>query len=573
MRFSDFKPYKRLFEFAPPQGNEDMVADLAQILNTVDPSTPEYLKAIELLQQIVTAGSTDTPPEQLPVEQEPVATQEPPVQEPVEPEVAQEEEPALAEAQTSVAGLVTKAKKAQKNLAYDELLALRRQVRELQAQVAELEASKEKYGKQQFKKGQQKEFEVNKEAFANIAKLALELTRKVSGSLDAMKQAYDEQIARGDYKKSIDEAPVRTKPKKVTTEVKKELLDVITDMFSRPLGAAETIVDRNRRQKALSNFMLKCIDGIIDFPALLDARRGNVLLDVSQDEQEVIDMIGNLLLIKPSATAGNWGPGELGLAILGNPVQKGKTGDLLVGDKDIELKASQNPEKGGRLGTVALNKGDQGYITYERALKSLFASAGYKPKDLDFSLKKKDEVAEERVKKVKEPKKSVLPSNNVGVYIDEKGNEKDIKWTSFGRTFIENALNPKIKNKVGIETTQNFLRTVATSCLVEKYKKKAGGEWDTSFVEGCVESDGTINYDAFAQGYAKMLYDLYQVVDGKGEIMVLNPLTGSYYVMLSSEDFDEATTPGQGYQHIRVSSVAIDFTDTQGKASPQIGIA
>lgn len=344
-------------------------------------------------------------------------------------------------------------------------------------------------------------------------------------------------------------------------------------MFSRPLTSAETITDRDHRKTILVDFMQSCIEGIIDFEELLKARRGNVLIELSAEKQEVVDMLGNLLLIKPSATAGNWGPGELGLAILGTPVHKGKTGDLNVNGKDIELKASQNPEKGGRLGTIALNKGDAGYSTYEQALKSLFSNAGYSPEDLDFSLKSKEEVSEQRVKKVKELKKSILPNNNVGVYVDEKGNEKDIKWTSFGRTFIEKALNPKIKDRVGVEMTKKFLATVATSCLIERYKKKFGGDWDTSFVDGCVESDGTINYDAFATGYAKMLYDIYQIVDGKGEIMVLNPNSGSYYVMLSSDDFDEAITPGQGYQPIRVGSVAIDFTDSQGKASPQIGIA
>jgi hypothetical protein len=427
--------------------------------------------------------------------------------------------------------------------------------------------------------GQEEEFKINKEAFESIAKLALKLTRKVSGSLTEIKKAYDEQIARGDYiiskenDISIDDPPIRIKPKSINSEVKKELLDVITDMFSRPLTSAETITDRDRRKTILVDFMQNCVEGIINFEELLKARRGNVLIELSAEKQEVVNMIGNILLVKPSATAGNWGPGELGLAILGTPVHKGKTGDLNVNGKDIELKASQNPEKGGRLGTIALNKGDAGYSIYERALKSLFSNAGYKPEDLDFSLKSKEEVSEQRVKKVKELKKSVLPNNNVGVYVDEKGNEKDIKWTSFGKTFIEKALNPKIKDRVGVEMTKQFLATVATSCLIERYKKKFGGDWDTSFVDECVESDGTINYDAFATGYAKMLYDIYQIVDGKGEIMVLNPNSGSYYVMLSSDDFDEAITPDQGYQPIRVGSVAIDFTDSQGKASPQIGIA
>ena len=257
MRYSEFKPYKRLFEFAAPKGKEDIVSDLESILNSVDPSTPEYLEAIDLLQQIVIAGSPEPvepePVEPEPVEPEPMVAQEPPAEELVEPEVAPEE-PALAEAQSSVTGLVTKARKAQKALSYDETLALRKQIRALESRVAELEIEKEKYGKKEFNRGQKKEFATNKKAFTNIATLALKLTRKVSGSLDSIKKAYDEQIARGDYIKLEDgteiEAPIRTNPKKVTTEVKQDLLDVITDMFSRPQGAAETIADRNRREKA-----------------------------------------------------------------------------------------------------------------------------------------------------------------------------------------------------------------------------------------------------------------------------------------------------------------------------------
>ena len=94
MRYSEFKPYKRLFEFAAPEGKEDIVSDLESILNTVDPSTPEYLEAIDLLQQIVTAGSTESEPveqepvEPQPAEQEPMVAQEPPAEELVEPDVA-----------------------------------------------------------------------------------------------------------------------------------------------------------------------------------------------------------------------------------------------------------------------------------------------------------------------------------------------------------------------------------------------------------------------------------------------------------------------------------------------------
>lgn len=568
MRFYEFKP--TLLEFAPPSGNLDLVSRLDKILKTADPSSEEYLEAVRLLQEIVLSAQQDAAQ---PVARQPVV-QQPVVQQPTAQPQSQEELP-MAEGRSDTTGLVAQAKKAQSKLTFKERQEYLNRILELENKLAQAEEEKIKYGKQQFRAGTKSEFKTNKQAFAKIAELAAELAHKVQGTLNTIKKAYDEQIARGDYSKGNLGDALRPAVKAPTTASKQELINLITDMFSRPLGDAEDIPQRNARLRNLSSFMTRCIQGIVDFEDLLDKKRGNVLISLKDDEEanQVIEMIGNLLLIKPSATAGNWGPGELGLAIIGTPVQKGKKGDLLVSGRDIELKASQNPEKGGRLGTVALNKGDAGYSTYEKALKTLFANAGYKKGDLDFSLKTKEETNEARTKKVKELKKSKLPSNNVGVYVDEKGNEKDIKWTSFGRTFVNNALNPKIKNRVGIETTKTFLTSVATSCLIDRYKNKVGGEWDTSFVEDSVNTDGTIDYDAFAKGYAKMLYDIYQSVDGKGEIMVLNPLTGSYYVMLGSDDFEQALVSDGEYEPIKIGSVAIDFTDSQGKASPQIGIA
>ena len=574
MRYSEFKSV--LLEFAPPKNvGVDLVARLETILKSTDPTSPEHLEAIELLQDIIVSSREESTPQPVPAQPEQPQQVVPPAPQPVEP-VATQEQPPLAESNTSVSKLISQARQSQKQLSTMTKQELLARVLELEEKAAQAEEEKVKYGKSEFKKGQKKEFTTNKAAFEKIAELADTLANKVGGTLNAMKKAYDEQMARGDFNKkemqSMDIAPIRPTVKSPTPVAKQELINLIQDMFSRPLGAAETIADRNARLRNLSNFMSRCIIGIVDFEELLSSRRGNVLSTLDEEAQEIIKIIGNLLLIKPSATAGNWGPGELGLAILGTPVYKGGKGDLQVNGRDIELKASQNPEKGGRLGTVALARGVDGYDRYKVALEELFTSAGYKRNELDYSLKKKEDVAEARVKKVKEPKKSVLPSNNVGVYVDEKGNEKDIKWTSFGRTFVVNALNPKIQDRVGKVTTQKFLAAVAISCLLSKFEKKAGG-YDTSFVNECVNGDGTIDYDAFSSGYAKMLYDIYQTVDGKGEIMVLNPLTGSYYVMLDSSEFDEATTAGGGYQPIRIGSVAIDFTDSQGKASPQIGIA
>jgi len=327
--------------------------------------------------------------------------------------------------------------------------------------------------------------------------------------------------------------------------------------------------------------MTRCITGVIKFEDLLNAKRGNVLsLLTDPDDQKIVDIIGNLLLIKPSATAGNWGPGELGLAILGDPVTKSNDkGDLDINGRLIELKASQNPEKGGRLGTQALEKGLAGLPKYYEALQSLLSSAYGKNIPFDFSLKKaskKTEESEELAEakggnKLQLKQIAILPDNNLGVYNTSDGKQKDIKWTSFGRTFVNSSLNPKIKNKVGSDTTKEFLRSVALSCLNPLFSEL----YDVSFVDNCVNRDGTIKYETFTAGYTKMLYQVYQAKDKVGEIMVLNPNSGSYYVLSGPDDIDSAmqVDPTGEFQNIQIGSVCIDFTDSQGKASPQIGIA
>ena len=70
-----------------------------------------------------------------------------------------------------------------------------------------------------------------------------------------------------------------------TPVAKQELINLIQDMFSRPLGSAETIADRNARLRNLSNFMSRCIIGIVDFEELLSSKRGNVLNTLDEEAQ------------------------------------------------------------------------------------------------------------------------------------------------------------------------------------------------------------------------------------------------------------------------------------------------
>ena len=398
--------------------------------------------------------------------------------------------------------------------------------------------------------GRKQEYETGKATEQEIQLRSTNLAKKISGTLNAFADSYQEQIKEGD-----PQAPKRTKSD--VKEVKEDLVDLIKAIFSKPLSKAKTIEERDVTSKEILDFMKRCETGIIDLENMISRGSGNVLEGISEKDKTVLDMLENALLkAKPSATAGNWGPGELGLAILGTPVHKAGKGDLQIGSMKIELKASQKAKSGGRFGSSALNYGINGKETYENALNELLISAGYKPKEINFKNDKlPNYVGNWKTPDVQMKRGGIKP-----------GIQKSISHLNFGESFVNNALNPKIQNKIDKETTVNFLTSVATSCIIPAYRKKLKTKW----IRTSVNSDGTINYNNFLQGYSAMLYDLYQQTDQVEQILVLNPLTGSFMVLNGPEDIFKASKADNPIQY---GTTAIDFNDKQGKASPQIGIA
>jgi hypothetical protein len=387
----------------------------------------------------------------------------------------------------------------------------------------------------------QEEFSAGKDIINQLKSSANILAAKISGTLEALKQQYDEQISEGD-----PQAPKRDS--KSPKEVNKELIDLIEGIFNKPISQANTIQQRDAVAKKILSFMKRCEVGVIDLKAKIAAGKGIITSGISGEDQEILDMLENALMkAKPGKTAGNWGPGELGLAILGTPVNKGSKGDLDVGGEMIELKASQNPKKGGRFGSTALQRGTDGKADYTEALRDLLTTAGYNPKQL-------------------------LDKSNpkyIGLLPAAKGKTKIVSHLSFGQTFIDAGLNPKIKGRVSPADTLNFLEMVAISCITKEYKYDIRTK---PLFQNCVNGDSTINLPMFNLKYSEMLYGLYQKTDDVGKIMVMNPLTGSYFILGGPKDLAKAAKNDGQNAPIQFSTVTIDFSDSQGKASPQIGI-
>jgi hypothetical protein len=395
--------------------------------------------------------------------------------------------------------------------------------------------------------GQETEFSTGREIREQLNKSAAALAKKIAGTLEAMEEAAKAEV------ENDPSAPKKKAPKEA--EVKQDLVDLISDLFSKPISGAQTYQERDTTATEILNFMNRCKRGIIDLEGVINRGGGNVLDGLADEDTKILDMLENALLkAKPSKTAGNWGPGELGLAILGTPVHKAGKGDLQIGAMKVELKASQVATAGGRFGSKALNYGINGKSKYESALKILLTTAGYKK----FSFEK---TSSAYIGNYKTP--DVQKARSVKL-----GKEKTISHYNFGETFINEALNPRLQNKVDKSTTEQFLTEVAKSCIIDSYQKTLKLKW----ISKAANNDGTINYLEFLMGYSAMLYSLYQLTDEVKQILVLNPLTGSFRVLNGPKDMYTATQASD-VPHVQFSTTAIDFNDSQGKASPQIGVA
>jgi hypothetical protein len=413
-----------------------------------------------------------------------------------------------------------------------------------------VQAALQKKGEVHKSIGKETEFAAAGEIRTQLNNSASNLAKKIAGTLEAMEEAAKAELV------NDPSAPKKKAPKEA--EVKQDLVDLITELFSKPIAGAQTYQERDVTAGEILNFMNRCKSGIIDLVGIINSGGGNILNGLADEDTKILDMLENALLkAKPSKTAGNWGPGELGLAILGTPVHKAGKGDLQIGDMKVELKASQVATAGGRFGSKALNYGINGKSKYESALLVLMESAGYSKKTFSFDKNSPAYIGKYKTPDVQKPRSVKL------------GKEKIISHYNFGETFVLDVLNPKIQNKVTKAITEQFLIEVAKSCIIDSYQKTLKLKW----ISKAANNDGTINYTEFLMGYSAMLYSLYQQTDEVKQILVLNPLTGSFRVLNGPKDMYTATKPKGDIPHVQFGTTAIDFNDSQGKASPQIGIA
>ena len=232
---------KPLYEFAPPSAGVDTVELIKTLLSMVLNNKlegPARHQAIDVLAKIeqkaeeLDSQEISVDPQQ-PASQQPVQAQpQQPVQaQPQQPTPTQPVEQPISEAQarinykTAISNLI---KRLSDPAETEKIVAAARAGGTSDALIFKL-----------INQGKKIEFEDNQAAFSAVADLAFQLANKVSGILNELKKAADAQIK---LKKADPEVrrPKVPKPKK-TVPAKKELVNLLTDTFSRPLAGATSI--------------------------------------------------------------------------------------------------------------------------------------------------------------------------------------------------------------------------------------------------------------------------------------------------------------------------------------------
>jgi hypothetical protein len=539
------RAFEFLTEFAPPtgQGKNDIEL-LTNIVNNVDPADPTYQQAMSVIKDLVNSELKNKP-----------TTNKPVVQQPTQNDSATESLVTEQPSDNNEQWVVTFLKLTKNPESKARMESRLKTDPEFKADMRELYKGHEAETKKSYSKGGTDALSTVSAFFTDVKKRADLLAGKSVGVLDQLKVWYDTSGDRTDD-------PMSDRPKPTQKALYQKLLYPLENIF-QDLGFKDQPPNlRNFKKEAprILKFMDVCQDGIINFEDLINIRKGNVgNLITDPDLKYIYDKIySKLLALDAGQGGGAWGPGELGLAILCRPMSKAKSkGDLITTYQGetvgVEVKASRDATAGARIGGKGVLQGVAGKETFTKALTALCKAAKFP-------------ISEFGTTTVQIPKYKVINGVKTRVASDKSKPGKKIAYTNLASSTWFETFNRDIPPRLA---KQNLLANqLVGDFLVNSVSAVISTAGKPFFNEKLIRSipakDGSINYERFLQIITRQWYDIYKNVDEVGLILVINPISGGFTLVdsaasLINKDSGVVITGG------------LDFNDTQGKASPQIG--
>lgn len=273
-------------------------------------------------------------------------------------------------------------------------------------------------------------------------------------------------------------------------------------------------------QEEIKDFLQACADGkVINMLSVIKTDRGNIKDHVNSKYQKVFDVFvkENIFSYSPGTTSGAIGPGEMALSMMGNPAEKGKKGDLKIGDQEVEIKASK--ATGGRLNSKSITKATSGWQIWKERINDILKEA---PKDRTIGITNKKGQTEQ------------IPINKFdgNQYNVIKGKAKLGSKYNFNDKGIR-ALNAEV-----LQQYSNFEKTFALfhdtfKSLVLNFDKIPMAD---KLIANAIEQDGTVDYQKIGRAYTKIAYESYNLADGITTIMFLRTDTLDYTIAADGND-------------------------------------
>lgn len=358
-----------------------------------------------------------------------------------------------------------------------------------------------------------------------------------------------------------------------------------------------TIRDANAQKELLGLIQMLQV-GVIDSSAF-DKDKGNIkdlvpdtnitytdresgeTKTLSKSVQQMLDqgnMFEKMMKAIPGATAGNWGPGEIGLVLLFNPATKGTKGDIQFATNDapteeggkgdvtdaLEIKASSDPKAGGRLSPKGGDKESIVKAFVEKVWKNYFPNENYVK--YESKIRKTAKGKSIAGYNANFTQTGFLHYNELfyeyGISPDQA---KDILRRGFLLSFNESTRADIEKRKDLLEPMLNAVM-VATEDSPDLVNHQPGK--DAVYLH---KGQTYVDSKKWVAGYMRALYTLYKESSKSGEyskILVINPGTGNFAIFKDAETLEKYINDGTV-----MATGGLEFNLTQTSKSAQLGIA
>jgi len=371
-----------------------------------------------------------------------------------------------------------------------------------------------------------------------IEALYIPLASKIVNGCDAF-ISKEEIVTDADSDELSDELSAKKQKRAELSKTGLAVRQAIADMTNGVMekaGRLEAIKDAESELTRIEEFLKRCVeDPFINFDELIKRTHGTVEQEFSKKGSKYIDIYNQFENILgrtiDQSGAGAWGPAELGLLMLSNPVKKGTKGDIeTAGGKQVEVKASKKAAAGARLNVEQALKGNL-VRDYNSVLQKYFGST--------------------------------IKTEEGDITVDHQTDKGQVNFTKKGFDILNGWIStlPKWNRQTAIK----FLIDSVNLPMANYVGQRSYDKMLSSAMANVVNNQGQFDFANFQKAYTEVLFAVYksEMLDC---ILVINPILGTFLIMNDPEDLGDTVNRGL------VISGGIDFKDKQSTKSPQIGV-